>query len=211
MNDPTTTPAAAPTVPRNGFGITALALALTGLVFSFVPLTGFLALILGALAVVFGLLGWGRARRGEATNRTMAVISTALGVLAAVVGIIGISITFSAVDKLGTDLQNIGHDPAAMADVTASACTVSNDYGTGFVHATVAVTNSTDKTQTYSATISVNDLAGTRIGEINTFVNSLASRQSVVLTGAQATGNAVSTAKPGPAACTVANVNRFAS
>ncbi|MCA1708749.1 MAG: hypothetical protein LC808_37900, partial [Actinobacteria bacterium] len=52
-------PPPAPTVPRNGFGIiTALVLALIGLVFGFVPFTGFIALILGMLAVLFGVLGW---------------------------------------------------------------------------------------------------------------------------------------------------------
>ncbi|MDQ3761616.1 MAG: hypothetical protein M3460_07925 [Actinomycetota bacterium] len=44
------TQSAAPTVPRNGFGITAVVLAVIGLV----PFTGFIALILGLLAVVFG-------------------------------------------------------------------------------------------------------------------------------------------------------------
>ena len=45
-NYPSTPPTAA---PRNGFSITALALALSGLVFGLVPFTGFLALMLGAL------------------------------------------------------------------------------------------------------------------------------------------------------------------
>lgn len=53
-----------------------------------------------------------RARRGEATNRKMAAISAALGALVTVLGIV---ITFSTVDKLGKDLQNIGHDPAALS------------------------------------------------------------------------------------------------
>jgi hypothetical protein len=46
-----TTTTAAPTVPRNGFGITALVLALIGLVFGLVLFTGFIALILGMLAM----------------------------------------------------------------------------------------------------------------------------------------------------------------
>jgi hypothetical protein len=109
-------------------------------VFGFVPLTGFLALILGALAVLFGLLGMARARRGEATNRKMAPISTALGALVAVLGIV---ITFNTVDQLGKNLQNIGNDPAALRDVTAMDCSVTNEFGTSFVHATVKITNST--------------------------------------------------------------------
>jgi hypothetical protein len=83
MADPN--PAAVmPLVPRNGFGITALVLALIGLVFGQVPLTGFLALILGMLAVLFGSLGWARTRRGEATNPRMTMIGAALGLGAVV-------------------------------------------------------------------------------------------------------------------------------
>ncbi len=61
------------------------------------------------------------------------------------------------------------------------------------------------------ATFSVNDANGARIGEINTFTNSLAPGQSVTLTGMQASGTADSGAKPGPAICAAANVNRIAS
>ena len=77
-----------PPAPRNGFGITALALALIGLVFGLVPFTGFLALILGILAVLFGLLGWSRTRKGIATSG-MAGTGTVLGVGAAALGIWG--------------------------------------------------------------------------------------------------------------------------
>lgn len=99
---------AVPTVPHNGFGITALVLALIGLVFGLVPLTGFLALILGMLAVLFGSLGWARARRGEATNRKMTVIAAMLGIGAVAFGIWGMTIAFGAVDKLGKGLSGHG-------------------------------------------------------------------------------------------------------
>lgn len=144
-------------------------------------------MILGALAVLFGLLGIARGRRGEATNRKMAAISTGLGTLVAVLGIVGIVITFTAMDQLGKDLQHIGNDPAALRDVTATDCSVTNEFGTSFTHVTVKITNSTDRTQTYSATISVNDESGARIGEINTFSNSLAAGQSVTVSGPGAT------------------------
>lgn len=114
-NYPSTPPT---TAPRNGFSITALALALSGLVFGLVPFTGFLALMLGALAVLFGILGWARVRRREATNRKMAITSTGLGVLVAALGIWGISITFNAMNKLGGSLQGIGQQlsPAVGAE-----------------------------------------------------------------------------------------------
>ena len=62
--------------PQNGMGITALVLALVGLVFSLVPFTGFIAVMLGALALVFGLIGISRARSGRATNRIMSLFGT---------------------------------------------------------------------------------------------------------------------------------------
>jgi hypothetical protein len=212
MTQASTQPApTATSVPRNGFGITALVLALVGLVFGLVPLTGFLALILGMLAVLFGLLGWARTRKGVATNAKMAMIATVLGVAVAALGIWGISITFSAADKLGKDLQNIGHDPAALNDVAVSDCSVTSEYGVSSTRATVKITNSTDKTQSYMATLGVNGIDGARIGEINVVSNSLTAGQSVSLSGMNASGTATQGAKPGPAACVVTNVNRFPS
>ncbi|SNR52667.1 hypothetical protein SAMN06265360_108185 [Haloechinothrix alba] len=93
--------------PRNGFGITALVLAFVGLVFGLVPLTGFIGFTLGVLAVLFGFLGWGRARRGVATNKTMSVIGGLLGGCAIALGIWGMSVVFGAFDELGEDLDRI--------------------------------------------------------------------------------------------------------
>ncbi|MDQ3761481.1 MAG: hypothetical protein M3460_07205 [Actinomycetota bacterium] len=209
---PPTLAAAEPSVPCNGFGITALALALVGLVFGLVPFTGFIALILGMLAVLFGLLGWARTHKGIATNRKMTVIGAALGVGAAALGIWGMTIVFGAVDQLGKDLdKTFGGDPAAMSDVTASDCSVTSEFGTALTYATVKITNSTDRTQSYLVTIGVNDAGGARIGEINVASNSLAAGQSVTLSGANASGAAIEGAKPGPATCVVANVDRFPS
>lgn len=97
-------------VPRNGFGITALVLAIVGVVFGLVPFTGFIALILGALAVLFGLLGVGRARRQIATNKTMSLIGTALGVVVVALGIWGMVITFTAINEVGEELDKVGRE-----------------------------------------------------------------------------------------------------
>lgn len=96
--------------PKNGFGIAALCLAIPGLVFGLVPLTGFIALICGALAVIFGLLGHGRARRKVATNKGMAITSTILGVGAIGLGILGMSIVFNTVDELDKELKKTGEE-----------------------------------------------------------------------------------------------------
>jgi hypothetical protein len=89
---------------RNGFGITALVLAIVGVVFGLVPLTGFIALICGSIGIVFGFLGIARASRGVATNRGMSITGTVLSALALVLGIWGMTITLQAAEKLGKDL-----------------------------------------------------------------------------------------------------------
>ncbi|MBP2370238.1 DUF4352 domain-containing protein [Pseudonocardia parietis] len=108
--------------PRNGFGITALVLALIGLVFGLIPFTGFIALILGALAVLFGLLGWARTRRGTANNPKMSAVGTALGAIAVALGIWGIVIVFQATDQLVQDLdQAVNPAPGVIAPVDGAA------------------------------------------------------------------------------------------
>jgi hypothetical protein len=111
----TPTPPPAPTVPGNGFGITALALALIGLVLGLVPFTGFIMLILGILAVLLGLLGWSRARNGIATNATMAGLGTVFGVCTIVLGMWSLVVTFNAANQFGRDLQGIGNQQSDFA------------------------------------------------------------------------------------------------
>ncbi|MHC1562808.1 DUF4190 domain-containing protein [Actinomycetospora sp. C-140] len=93
--------------PSNGFGITALCLGIVSLVFMLIPLTGFIAVILGGLAVIFGLLGWGRVRRGAATNKGVTISGTACGALGLVVGIIGIVIVFQATAQFTEDMDRL--------------------------------------------------------------------------------------------------------
>ena len=67
----------------------------------------------------------------------------------------------------------------------------------------------TDRTQTYLATIKVNDASGARIGRINTVSNALGAGQSVTVSGEDSSATAVSDPRRGSASCVVANVNRF--
>lgn len=110
-----------PVPPRNGFGITALCLAIPGLVFGFVPLTGFIALILGALALIFGLLGIARVRKHLATNKVMSWIGTVLGAVAVALGIVGIVIVFQATNQFFDDTNELGRDLGAPPAVPAPA------------------------------------------------------------------------------------------
>jgi hypothetical protein len=75
--------------PRNGLAITSLVLAITALVSVWSVLGG---IILGLAAVVIGFLGWGRVKRGTATNGGVAITGIVLGALAIIVGLVFIPI-----------------------------------------------------------------------------------------------------------------------
>lgn len=191
--------------PRNGFGITALVLALIGAVFALIPLTGFVALILGGLALLFGIMGFVRARKGVATNKVMSAISAVLGALVAIAGIWGMTIVVGAVNQFDKDMERIsddlersgvsappvpgvlgGHDESAMRDVTVSACKTSTQYGTTTAEATVTITNNTDRAHSYWTTIAVDDTTGKRLGEIHAIASEIQPGQSTTKTGMEA-------------------------
>ncbi|WP_199566465.1 DUF4190 domain-containing protein [Streptomyces corynorhini] len=79
--------------PRNGLGIAALVVSLIGLVFFWTVVGG---IVLGLLAIVFGVIGFRRGKRGEATNGTMALIGAIIGVLAILASglIIAVGVSF---------------------------------------------------------------------------------------------------------------------
>ena len=71
-----------PVAPKNGLGITALILAILGLLACWIPIVGIVGGVLGLIAIVLGFLGRGRAKRGEATNGGVAMAGIILGFLA---------------------------------------------------------------------------------------------------------------------------------
>lgn len=79
-----------PMAMRNGLGTAALVLGIIGAVAGVTLFLFFLAFVLGVLAVIFGLVGRGRAKRGEASNKTMATWGLWLGVAALVLSIVGL-------------------------------------------------------------------------------------------------------------------------
>jgi hypothetical protein len=90
-----------PSSPRNGLGIAALVLAIVAL-FAFWSVLG--GVVIGVVAVILGIVGWGRAKRGEASNGGVAIAGIALGALAVVVSLAFIAVwvgIFAAVG--GTD------------------------------------------------------------------------------------------------------------
>jgi hypothetical protein len=102
-------------------------------------------------------------------------------------------------------------ETAAMQDVTVHDCAVV-DRGDELVmaEATIEITNGTGERQSYNVALIVNDGSGARVAEINAIATDLAPGQSVVLSGANASGTATERAKTGPADCQVESVNRLA-
>ncbi|GLZ30562.1 hypothetical protein Lesp02_27510 [Lentzea sp. NBRC 105346] len=67
-----------PQPPQNGMGVAALVLGLLGLLFSFIPLVGVVAWPMVILGLVFGIVGLGKANKGRATNKGLAIAGIAL-------------------------------------------------------------------------------------------------------------------------------------
>lgn len=98
--------------PKNGMGIASLVVAIISL------LSVYGGALLGIIAVILGVIGRGRAKRGEATNGGVALAGIVLGLLSIIVSIVAIVLTVQFVKEVGgTDLydclQQAGNDSDA--------------------------------------------------------------------------------------------------
>lgn len=100
---------------RNGLGISALILGIIGAVSGLIPFLFWLAGILGVIALILGLVGRGRVKRGEATNKGATTFGAVLGLIALILSVVGAVITFKAVGDAVDELDR------AVSDTTASA------------------------------------------------------------------------------------------
>ena len=103
---------------RNGLGVAALACGLTGILLGQVPLLFIGSGALGVLAIVFGIIGIRRARRGQASNRAMAVTGLVTGVVAFGLAIWGAVIIMSGLNTFSGELDHLDHGTAAPAQAT---------------------------------------------------------------------------------------------
>jgi len=102
-----------PTAPRNGLGIAALVVAIIAL-FSVVG-----GVVLGVVAIILGVLGYSRAKRGEATNGGVAVAGIVLGLVSIIEAIVVIALMVWGFSEVGgTDyvdcVSRAGNDPEAV-------------------------------------------------------------------------------------------------
>jgi hypothetical protein len=104
-----------PTAPKNGLGVAALVVAIIAL------LTVVGGVVLGVVAIILGFLGWGRARRGEATNGGIAIAGIVLGFLSIIEAAVVIGLAVWGFDQAGgTDyvdcLSKAGNDEQAIQE-----------------------------------------------------------------------------------------------
>jgi hypothetical protein len=102
-----------PAAPQNGIGIAALVTAIIALL----SVVG--GIVLGVVAVILGFIGWGRAKRGEATNGGVAVAGIILGILSIIEAIAFIALFVWGFQEVGgTDyvdcLSRAGSDQEAV-------------------------------------------------------------------------------------------------
>ena len=100
---------------RNGFGVAALVLGILSLVTWFLFVGG----LFGVIAVVLGVIGRGRAKRGEANNGGMALaglITGAVGVLLTILVIVGVAALWNSEEfsTVRECVEEAGSDQAAI-------------------------------------------------------------------------------------------------
>ncbi|MEU6391278.1 DUF4190 domain-containing protein [Streptomyces sp. NPDC046939] len=100
-------------VARNGLGTAALILGVIGALSGLVPIMFWLAGILGVIALILGLTGRGRAKRGEATNKGVALTGVILALVSLGLAVFGAVTTFKAVDDAVDEINKSVQDTKA--------------------------------------------------------------------------------------------------
>lgn len=113
--------------PRNGLGIAALVLGLLALFSSWTVVGG---ILFGLLAIVLGVIGRGRAKRGEANNGGLALAGVILGALGLLisVGLIALGASLLNSDTV-QNLQDCIEQAATDAEVQQCQTDLQEDLG----------------------------------------------------------------------------------
>lgn len=110
-----------PPQPRNGMGTAGFVLGLLAALFSTIPIVGVIGWPLSILGLVFGILGIARARKGEATNKGLAIAGTVLASIGLVLCIAWTAAFGAAAEGMNRELSQPGAPAFAPIDVPAPA------------------------------------------------------------------------------------------
>ncbi|MBO1336568.1 DUF4190 domain-containing protein [Streptomyces sp. VRA16 Mangrove soil] len=117
-------------VARNGLGTAALILGVIGALSGLVPILFWLAGILGVIALVLGLTGRARAKRGEATNKGVALAGALLALVSLGLSVFGAYTTFKAVDDAVDEINKSVSDTKAKDTKPSGDAKGKDDKGT---------------------------------------------------------------------------------
>lgn len=98
-------PPPAPQAARNGLGTAALVLGIIGALSGIPMILFWLAAPLGILAVIFGFVGRSRVKKGQATNKGVALTGLITGVIAIILSVVGLCVTVFAVNEAADEVQ----------------------------------------------------------------------------------------------------------
>lgn len=148
--------------PRNGLGIAALVLGICGILSGIIPFFFWFALIAGVIGLILGLVGFGRTRKGYATNRKTSVAGLLLSAGAIAMGIWGAVILFQATDQLMNDLGSATDSaPAAVAPIgqiqdaeglqlTVEPLAAENSYGVESLCTEISYNNTSGESKSFN-------------------------------------------------------------
>jgi hypothetical protein len=188
----------APTSGGNGFAVAALVLGIIGFLFGFIPLTFFMAGLLGILAVIFGVVGRKRAKQRGLKTGT-ATTGTVFGILAIIMSIVGLIILVTVVNDTSNKLNDIGGGASpSKYQVTVSNCTLDPTLNVPTASGTLVNTSGSQKS--FIVSIRFVNAAGTQIGTGTDFVNDVSA-------GTKANWTATGTSGGRPARCEVSSLS----
>ncbi|MER5770348.1 DUF4190 domain-containing protein [Streptomyces sp. NPDC001985] len=127
---------------RNGLGTAALVLGVLGVITGPIPLIFWLGGTFGLLALIMGLVGRGRAKRGEATNKGVTTVGAVLGLLAMGASIVGAVLTFQAVDDA---VDEVNRSASASKEPAPESGSDGSDTSDGSNSSDTSDTSGTDK------------------------------------------------------------------
>jgi hypothetical protein len=120
-------PQQAPERPSNGLGTAGFVVGIIGLVFSFIPIIGVVAWPLVILGVIFSAVGIGRASKGRATNKGLAIA----GLVVSIVGLVMCILWAAVLGKAANDVEQEANRVAVIVyEVSGDATDVDVTYTT---------------------------------------------------------------------------------
>ncbi|MGW2629965.1 DUF4190 domain-containing protein [Streptomyces chattanoogensis] len=175
--------APAPQQARNGLGVAALVLGIIGAL-SGIPMVLFwLAGPLGLLALIFGIVGMGRAKKGQATNKGVAVTGTILGALALILAVVGVIVSVlvvkGAVDEAKEQIDKETGSSNAIKDLGPGATAKYNNGlqvtvskpGPYTVNPQTVISGHTDGNKAYKVTVTIKNTGNKVVKDPTMLVN----------------------------------------